>query len=218
MPRRSGVALASFFLTLLTTAASARAQEGWSVEVFGGAAASLPMPLTVHQAGERDIRLTAHYDTKPFTTPPYYAYRFARWANGRAWELELVHHKLYLKNAPAEVQHFEVTHGYNLLSVNRAVRRRGFALRLGAGVVIARPEATIRHKTRDERDRLFGGYYLAGPTVQIAGTRRVPLWGRVFAAVEGKLSASHAWVPIADGTAVVPNVAAHLLLGLGYAF
>jgi hypothetical protein len=76
----------------------------------------------------------AKYHTEPFNESPYYAWRLAKWSKNRAWEFELVHHKLYLSNPPAEVQHFEVSHGYNLITINRAWLLRGFIWRFGAGL------------------------------------------------------------------------------------
>jgi len=40
----------------------------------------------------------------------------------------------------------------------------------------------------------------------------------LFASVEGKLTASWIRVPIADGRATVPNVAVHVLAGIGATF
>ena len=41
------------------------------------------------------------------------------------------------------------------------------------------------------------------------------LWRHVFATLEGKLTASFARVPIADGSADVPSLALHGLFGIG---
>lgn len=201
--------------------AAARGQEaGWSFELYGGSAYSAPTPLTIRQAGEPEIRLTARYATKPWTGSPYYAYRIGRWSRSGAWEVELVHHKVYLENPPAEVQQLEISHGYNLISVNRAVRHRGLILRVGAGAVVAWPHATVRGKTLPARGRgLFGrGYYLVGPTAQLAVGKRFTVWRKLFLAAEGKLTGSYARIPVQDGRATVPNVAVHGLLGLGFAF
>ena len=131
----------------------------------------------------------------------------------------MVHHKVYLDNPPPEVQHFEVSHGYNLVFLNRALRRYGFIFRLGAGVVIGRPESVIRNLRRSEDRGLFhAGYYFTGPSGQLAVERRFTLWRGLFASAEGKLSAARAHVSVPGGQAMVPNVAIHGLLGLGYTF
>lgn len=208
--------LAAGLAILLATATPACTQARWSFELFGGTSHSFRTPLTIRQKGEPDVRVTARYSTRPLEDAPYYAYRFARWSGGHGWEAELVHHKVYLENPPPEVQHFEVSHGYNLVTVNRAWMRGAAVLRVGAGVVVARPEATIRG-TRYEKGGLFGGaYYPSGPTVQGAAGRRFHLAGGLSAEVEGKLTASYARIPIQDGRAVTPNVALHGLVGLRY--
>ncbi len=201
--------------------ASACAQEsGWSLELYGGSAYSVPTSLTIRQQGEPDITLTARYATRPWEDSPYYAYRFGRWSRGRAWELELIHHKLYLDNPSAGVQHFELSHGYNLLCVNRAVQRGGVILRLGVGVVIAYPHGiTVRQRLLPNRGGIFGrGYHLSGPTAQLAGTKRFAIWKKLFLGAEGKLTGTYARVPLHGGSATAPNVAIHGLLGLGYTF
>jgi len=192
------------------------------VELFAGSAYSFPSPLTIRQAGESDLRLTAHYRTKPWQDSPYYAYRFGYAdRDGRGWEAELVHHKLYLdRGLPSDVQHFEVTHGYNLVTVNRSmVRSGGTTWRVGIGAVIGHPEATVRGKPTTGRGGFFNrGYFLSGPTVQLAVGRRFPDPTGFFVSTEGKLTASLARLPIRGGTAVTPNVAVHGLVGLGYAY
>lgn len=192
-------------------------QAAWTFEVFGGSAWNISTPLSIHQYGEERINLDAKYNTKPFRGSPYYAWRIAKWNQERAWELELVHHKLYLANEPPEVQHFEISHGYNLVTINRAWMHRTFITRLGAGIVIAHPETTIRGKQLPFGDGL-DGFYLAGPTIQAAIGKRFSIWGGLFATLEGKLTVSYAVIPIQDGNAHVPNVALHGLFGLGYKF
>ena len=176
------------------------------------------MPLTIRQSGQEDIRLRARYSTRPLEGAPYYAYRFGRWADGGAWEAELVHHKLYLENPPPEVQHFETSHGYNLATVNHATHSGGLIIRFGLGLVIAHPEGRVRGRSIGTvRSVLGGGYHIAGITAQLTAGRRFGLAGDIFAAPEAKLTASWAQVPLAGGGyALVPNAALHALAGLGY--
>ncbi|MDP9349393.1 MAG: hypothetical protein M3P24_09695 [Gemmatimonadota bacterium] len=209
---------APLFLAALLSATPAAAQQGWNFEFFGGTAYSAPSRLTIRQAGEAPIRLTARWSTRPLADAPYYAYRFARWRNGRGWEAELLHHKVYLENPPAEVEGFEVSHGYNLVTLGRGWSRGDLLLRLGAGAVLAFPETTVRGRKLSGGGNLPRGYHLSGPTAQAAVGRRFPLVGGLFAVAEGKLTASYARVPVAGGRAEVPNAALHGLLGVGYAF
>ena len=190
------------------------------MELSAGSAYNASSPLRIRQGGAPDLRLTARYATRPWTGAPYYAYRLGRWSPAqRAWELELVHHKLYLTNPPPEVQRFEVTHAYNLLLVNRAVRVPFAIVRTGLGAVVAHPENTVRGRPLAEaRGRLGGGYYLAGPAGQVAVAHHFRLRGGWGLSLEGKLSGAYARVPVQGGDATVPNAAAHALFGVGYAF
>lgn len=203
------------------TAAAQRELERWSVEVFAGTAWSVPTPLVVRQQGEPDLRLRARWETRPWRDAPYYAYRVGRRDRRGAWEAELLHHKLYLANPPAEVQRLEVTHGYNLVTANRVVRpvrEDRFLYRLGVGLVVAHPEGRVRgRELRPVRSLLGGGYHVAGGTLHLSAGRRLPLGGGAFVAPEAKLTASWARAPAGDAWLTVPNVAVHALAGLGYA-
>jgi hypothetical protein len=192
-----------------------------SIELFGGTSVSMPMPLDIRQDGYDDLSFTAHYETKAFNKHPYYSVRLGRWDNGKSWEVELVHHKIHLTNNPPEIKHFEVSHGYNLLTVNRAWEVRDFIYRVGLGVVVAHPESTVRNKEFYEMDgglKGDGNYYVAGPTAQIAIQKKFGIWGGLFGSAEAKFTASYATVPIAEGEAVAPNTAFHFLAGIGYNF
>lgn len=198
---------------------SATAQHSWTLEISGGGAHSLNSPLTLQQSGYEDLEFDAHYATHSLQPPLYYSLRLARWKEDRGWEVELVHLKLQLTNPPAEVQHFGISHGHNLFTVNRVWMIKNFILRAGAGMVIAHPENTVRGKSLDEhRGILSTGYYLAGPTVQAAVGKTFSVSQHVFLALEGKVTGSYSTIPIADGHATVPAVALHGVVGLGYAF
>lgn len=201
--------------TLLGALFPPRAAAEWSLEALAGSALNVPMRLTVEQRGEPGIRLTAHYATRPLRSPPYYAFRLERWAGRGAWGIEFVHHKIYLTNGPPQIEHFEITHGYNLLFAHRALRRGGLLLRTGAGVVIAHPEMTVRGEAFDGGGSLGGGYHLAGPAAFVSLGKRVPLGQAVFVAADGEVTLSRARVS-ADGlAAVVRGLALHGRVGIG---
>ena len=139
--------------------------------------------------------------------------------NDRAWELELVHLKIELTNPSSEVQHFEVSHGYNLFTVNRSWKQRKFIFRLGGGIVISHPESTVRGKSLSwDKGILNKGYYVSGATVQVDVGRRFYFGENLFVTIDGKLTGSYARVPVENGHADVPNVAIHGLFGVGYEF
>jgi hypothetical protein len=190
-----------------------------AAEFFTGSAWSLPLPLTIRDGAQR-VRLVAHYDTRPFADAPYYSYRAVRTGeSGRGAELEMLHHKLYLQNPIPPIQHFEVSHGYNLPTANVTGPGNGWQMRFGVGLVIAHPEGQVAgHELGDAPTSLGGGYHIAGVTLQIAVGRRYPLGAgdtRVNAMPEAKLTASWARIRVDALEFTVPNVAFHLLGGIG---
>jgi len=209
-------------LPLILVVYPAAAAEKYSFEVFLGTQFNARTPLTIDQKGEEKIEVDcAEYDPDAFTglDSPYYAWRIGLWDNDRAWELELIHQKIILENKPDEVQHFEISHGYNLITINRAWEYRYFIFRVGAGIVLTHPQTTVRNKSKGHHEEFPDGFYISGPTAQVALGKRFPLWRGLFGVLETKLTASYATgVPIADGDAEVPNAAFHALFGLGYEF
>ncbi|MFA6147035.1 MAG: hypothetical protein WC899_02370 [bacterium] len=202
-------------LLFLSIPSHALAVDQWSLQVFGGAPLNFNLPLTIHQSGHQDLKITGNYESRAFEVPWYYAWRVGAWNGNKAWELELVHNKLYLENKPPEVQEFSISHGYNLLTVNRAWKEKGFIFRGGLGVVITHPETTVRGLSHSQEGGISGGYYLSGPTIQGAVEKRFHLWRWLIASLEGKLTASYARIPVEGGHADVPDVAVHGLFGLG---
>src|SRR4051794_31691052 len=102
-------------VALVLTAAPAAAE--WRLGGDAGTAWTAPPTLTLRQEGQPDLRLDAHWDTRPAKAAPYYAYRLAWWRGNTGWELQQLHHKVYLREPPPEVQQFEVSHGYNMVSL-----------------------------------------------------------------------------------------------------
>ncbi len=200
----------------LAAAAPGALAADWTFELFVGFPIGFPSRLTIRQAGRPDIAAPARYESRPFRKPSYYGWRIGRWDGSRGWELELVHDKLYLDDKPAGVDAFAASHGYNLLTVNRAWARGGLVRRAGAGAVVAHPANPVRGKALPETGGMLGwGYYLSGPTVQAAVEKRFRVRGDLFFPVEWKATASFARVPVVDGSADVPYAALHGLAGLG---
>jgi hypothetical protein len=208
---------APWIALLLLVASPLRAETGWTFQLSLGEVADLDTSLEIRQEGEPTLDLDADYETRPFESPFYYSLRAGRWVDHRAWELELIHQKIFLTNRPPEVQYFAVSHGYNLLTVNRAWEARRFLWRIGAGAVVAHPESEVRGRVLDSDDtNLGGGYELTGPVLQVGIEKRFDLGSRWLLDVEGKATAARAVIPIAGGEADTPNAALHLLVGFGW--
>lgn len=200
-----------FIAFVFTFSASTADATSWTVEGFFGVAHSFSSEVHI-ETSTNDLRFSADYDSKSFDGPLYYALRAGRWADSRGWEVEFVHLKIFVTNPPAEVQRFSISHGYNLLMLNRGWRLDDFVLRAGGGVVVAHPETVIGGITSEQ------GYKWTGPCGQIALGRRLYFSRNVFASVEGKFTIARAKVSIGNGTASVPNVSLHGLFGLGFDF
>ena len=206
------VKLAAFTLGALALPLAPAAAE-WRLEALTGTAHNFTTPLTLRQTGQPDFRMDAHYGTRPFTGAPYYSARVSWWKGSSGWEVQLLHHKLYLDNPSPEVSHLEISHGYNLVTVNRAWERWGLLLRGGAGFVYTFPETTVRG-----RKRPVLGYDFSGFTAAAAVGGRWPRASRVSLSGELRLTFTWADIPVFEGEADVPNRALHFLAGLGYRF
>jgi len=202
---------------LVGPSAHAQGGAGWSIEVLTGAAHNFALDLTVRQSGLEELSLTGRFETRPFEDAPYYAVRLARWGDRSGWELELLHHKLYLSEPTPEVERFDVSHGFNVVSLIRTWRVGGWAIRTGGGIVVAHPETVVRGRASPGTGGLFGrGYFVTGPAAQLGAGRRLRLGGGLFLGAEGAFTAARAHVPVVDGEASVPNVAVHVRVGLGW--
>ena len=207
----------------------AEPRDGWELAFYLGTSFSKNETLTIKQEGFPDITLKdVEFETRPFDSPPYYGIRLGKWRNGRAWEVEHIHQKIYVDELPADVQHFEITDGYNLLLFNRAwqLKKYGLNTRLGIGPVIAHPQITVRkmtnHKSGGGAIPMIwdsdSGYQWAGAGVQAGLEKEFRLNNNWLLSIEGKLSHANADIDIAGGSVNVPNTAIHLVGGIKYDF
>ncbi len=201
------------------------AQEpSWSVELHGGFPWNIPLPLMIRQTNEPVLSLTARYRSEPLRSPYYWIARISRTAQNRTWEVELVHHKLYLKNRPSEVQWFAISHGYNLMMINHVVEGQligntSVYFRMGLGAVLAHPETRIREKLRSGEGGIFNwGYNFTGPVINLSMSKRVYTGKRFFIHAGLGVHPSVSRIPVADGHAIVWNLPLTLTLGPGMVF
>lgn len=199
------------------------AQTRWSAEFYGGVAGNVNLPLIIKQTNYPDIRLNANYDTHPFENPIYYGYRISRWSDKTSWELEFLHHKLYLQNNHPEIDYFNISHGFNILTLNRGFAFSGIILRPGAGIIISHPEfRLVRNGTEIKFDNTRGlfnkGYMPGGIALALGAARQMNISKRFFITAEVKTTAAYTPITQGDLTAHVWNWAFHLTLGPGFNF
>lgn len=211
------IAFLIFICVFILNPSFSQEKRSWRVEFFPGVAYNIPSTLKICQQGYSDLKFTAKYYTEPFKSPVYGMIRIGTWKGNYGIEAELIHHKLYIKNPPAEITNFSITHGYNLLSLNYGrILKKEFYLRAGVGFVLAHAESIVRGMMMDEHNGfLKTGYYITGPYLMTGIQKRIRIWKPFYFSVEGKFSAAYAKVPVVNGYAEVPNFAFHGLFGLG---
>ena len=192
------------------------AGKKWHVNFTPGLSFVPPAPLSILQDVQEPVRLWANYKSKPLSLPPYYSYRIGFQNDGRGWELEMNHLKVYLKNLPEEVERFSISHGYNQITANRLYKKGKLNFKAGLGFVAAHPENTVRNLTLNEKKGLFReGYYITGPVIQYGVYSDIPLGKYFYLTGEARISAAYAKVPVVNGIAHAPVVAVHLQVGPG---
>ncbi len=215
--------LIGFFL-LSINIVFAQDKSEWSFEVHGGFPLNFSLPMTVQQTGYPTIKFNAQFNSEPFKSPVFWVVRFSKWKNSKAWEFELMHQKLFLKNKPPEIQYFNVSHGYNQLLISRAfkfkiIKKQEFIFKGGAGIVIAHAENSVRNKELNQHQSFFNlGYNVGGTTINIALAKQLPLTNRFYLNAETKFNTSYTIIPIVDGNAKVWHSAFEFIFGLGYKF
>lgn len=137
-------------LALSPIACTAQGRDAqWSLELLIGDAYNANSRTRIEQSTLGDISFSGDYDTRGLEGPLHYAWRVARWDDVRGWELQLLHHKIFLQNPPAGVDALSISHGFNIVTVNRAFDYRGWRMRAGVGPVIAHAEARISGTSYD---------------------------------------------------------------------
>ena len=218
MTGRTSFIAAMWVTCALVAASSSSAIELSSFEFMLGDAWNLDTTLSVEQRGYPSIDLAANYETRPFEKPLYWAFRFGFNRRERgAWELQFVHHKIHLTNTTEEIQHFEITHGLNVVTVNRTFETLPVAMRVGGGFIIAHPESVVRGLSWYDEGGIFdSGYHLTGPAILGGVGKHFRVSSRLSVGLEVQLIAAWAKVPVAEGSATAPNVALHGMVGVGY--
>lgn len=193
------------------------AQDRWSFELQFGVVHSIDLPLTFYQDGYPEIRIDkADYYCEPLNDPPYWDWRFSRWKNNKSIELEAVHHKFYLRNLVPGVDRFGISHGFNMVFINRGWQWGPYIFRAGIGSALVHPESSIRGMAYPLGPGFdFPGYRVRGVNINLTGSRQFRISKTFFVNAEAKVHAAVANVPIINGHARVNILALQLILGPG---
>jgi hypothetical protein len=206
-------------LLLLILCLPGIAQKKLSVEFGSGLPYNISMPLSIRQSGYTEIKLTAAYNSEPFKIPIYWIWRIGFWSDNSGWELEAIHHKIFLDNKPDEVEYFSISHGINYITINRCWDTENYILRTGAGIVLDHPESKIRGKQLKENGGILKwGYYISGPAINLTVAKRFYVLESLYLDIEAKLNASYSNVPINGGNADVYNIVLQFDLLPGWDF
>ena len=208
-----------FFLSIFLFNAQGNFAQGakWNLEIFSGLVYNFPSPLKVYQDNYPTISLWAKYKTEPFKLPPYYDLRITRIVDDKGWDFEFFHHKIIMTNNPPDlIQYFKVTHGYNIFTLKRVLKKKGFIYHYGGGFVLTHPENEVREKRLNEEKGIAGkGYYFSGIVAEAAIDKRFYFGNYFYVSAESKLTASWSSVPIVDGNATIALLTLHVIFGLG---
>jgi lipid A oxidase len=239
----SGARLCVVLLAALATAGPCGAENVFAI--YGGTSFTRDSDLRIKQSGGTSLDLRdVRWDAEPFKAAPYYGLRYTGFLEQHpAWgiALDYTHYKMYAKvgrivaadgtwqgepiygSAPMDryVQHFELSHGVNMLSLNGLYRWQGLGLLqgrlqpyVGAGLVHYWPhsENTVNGLSHETGYQASGfGYQLLGGVQYQIGER----WG-LFAEI--KFNRGTAKVDIAAGDAQTSVRTLHALGGLQYRF
>jgi hypothetical protein len=205
--------------TGILLAPSIAAGADWEFDAQLGGAYNFPSEVTLRQTNAAILTVDADFASEAFVWPIYYSLRVRRFVLASAWEAEFIHHKIYMRNTDSSVSRFSVSHGFNMVMVNRAWQIANYELRAGLGGVLAHPESTVRNQAFAENGGLFGlGYRWTGPAAQLAAGYRHGLTRDLSFLAEVKFTSAYARVGIAQGEATFWHNAVHGLTGLSYRF
>lgn len=203
------------FLLLVFLITSPAYSRDFRLELFTGTAFSVPSDVTLRQEGYPEIKKTAHWSTRPLEPAPYYSVRIGLWEEDRAWELEMLHHKLYMDNTDDVVRNYRSTFGFNMFLFNRSLQVNDYLiLRAGIGPVVSHPINNVR----GQEYKSSVTYKLVGAGTQISIQGRQKIYKKLYLTEESKITYAYANLPISGGDSSLTNLALHLLVGLSFDF
>lgn len=192
--------------------------QSYSFEIHWGLERQLSNTLTVVQDNQPDIIIkNAPYKSKALIAPRYWVIRANYWKEDKGWDLEVIHHKVFLlDNTHPDIQRFGISHGLNTMVLNKSIQKQQFIFRGGLGAIIAHPENTIRGLALPERQGFLGLGYWTGPTMNLSIGRQVDLYKTLYLSLDAKYQVSYVKVPVVDGHAQFMSNIFQLAVGLGF--
>ncbi len=216
------IILISILLTIALSATAKDMESGYHFTGLIGWSHSMDSNLKIHRDGVESYTINGSYSSYPFRDYPYYSFRLEKWTENKAYGIELIHHKVYLRNPQNSLESLSISDGYNFIMFNKTTQidTRKF-LRLGAGIAMAHPDVKFEGQERFRKNdtSLFGmGHYFAGPGVQVAYEFWPYETKRNFISMETKLTLSYIQFPIEENRksfGSMTNIAVHFLIGWG---
>lgn len=206
------------FLIALVAAEEVPAQKRWRIELGTGPSYNFHVPLSITQVGFPELDVIAHFRADPLERPILWVWRIGHWNGSSGWELEALHAKVFLGNAPPEVTEFAVSHGINFVSLNRAWILGDYRVHAGIGLTLSHPESIVRGVKLAESGGIFHvGYYVSGPAINLSIGRSTPVLGAFFITREIRVSLGPISVPVAGGSARFTAVVVQLTISAGWA-
>jgi hypothetical protein len=207
--------LSAALMLLMTEQAEAQPQAQWSVDLLIGDAYNFDSRTHIAHGTLGELSFDGNYETRGLKGPLHYVLRVSRWRDDRAWEVQLLHHKLYLENRPAGADALSVSHGFNIVTLNRAFELNRSVVRIGLGPVVAHPEARIDGVSYD------GPYELAGAAGLLGIALPIVLSHHWSLAVEASATFGYVDVHPTGSPELefsIRNPAVHAQVGVGYRF
>lgn len=203
-------------------AAAGAARADWIASAYLGASFTAPAELTLDQpAADVHARFAdVHFDSKSFSSPPYYGYRIL-WTPARepraGIEAELIHLKVFARPASLgpSVERYSISHGLNLILGNVVWRQPLGTVRLvvrgGAGFAVPHGESRVDGIEQEQ-------YEISSAAFQGAVGPEFALARHLRAFAEYKVTTAAPSVSVAGGSIHGRYTSQHLATGLGVAW
>ena len=211
--------LIRIFLSLLfiSPALATSFDNGIHLSTMMGCSFSGDSPLTLKYLDRPAEIISAKYNNRCFSDSHWWSFRLENWTDQTGWGLELIHHKIYLKNTTDDLKSFSLSDGYNLIFFNLVKQVKDVNFRVGFGGVLGHMDVLISGRPRYIK-KGFSGHYLTGPAFQL-NVEKI-LWSSKahFLSLDTKFTAAYAEVPISanqEELAIAPDYAIHVSLSIG---